>query len=294
MAPLDHLNPNTLTQMNKTITTILLLSLLTTACNHTQDLERDQTSDVIGIRASIQDLTRALATSFAPGDAISVYALKAGDRSKVLIDNSVNTYDGSSWHAAPEMRWSDRSVNYDFVAVHPSGSIADLEASAFTLGSDMGANDLLVATNLNLPLDRAEDVALDFEHVMSKVTVKLSYSAAFVVEPVVERVVVRARHSGTVNYMTKVVSASGPISDLSLGKVSKDEYWGIVAPEIIGASSELILIYVQGEVLPYIYRTASDVEFEAKKERTIGLTLEPSASGARIARATLNANRVRM
>lgn len=88
-----------------TKTTFLALAAMTLAACTNNENEPQRVSEFITIDALVGTPTRATATAFQTGDAISIYAW-TGNTSTVdtplVVDNSVNTFDGSQWTAAPQ------------------------------------------------------------------------------------------------------------------------------------------------------------------------------------------------
>lgn len=254
---------------------IIVFAALTifTSCNTSK--EPDDTSNLINISTSINGLTRTSKTYFDAGDAISVYAYEAGIIKNLYITNSINIFDGESWSAKPPMIWEHYLKNYDFLAVYPTRNITDFSATDFTLEKEVAKNDLLVATNKNITSGNAGNVKLDFEHIMSKVTIKLTYKSNFVTEPIIEKVLMRTMNGAQINFLTKEVTAVGSITDIELKKLDNNQHVGIVAPQTIAIGTQLVMIYVKGDSNPYLFTTTSALDLEAKKQRTINLILGP-------------------
>lgn len=257
--------------MNRLLILMLLTLAIFTSCNSDKDIDGSRSN--IKISTSIHGVTRALKTSFEGGDAISVYAYAAGDINKLYIKNSINTYSDESWSGEPELKWVYDRENYDFLAVYPTRNITDFVDTDFTLQKEMVKNDLLVATNKNVSYSQVEDVRLDFEHIMSKVMIHLSYRDHFVKEPIIEKVLMRVKADARINFLTKEVIAKGEVVDVELERENNNQYVGIAAPQNIEEGSQLILIYIKGDEKPYLFTTTSEVSLEAKKQRTIHLLL---------------------
>lgn len=257
--------------MSKTVFYLVVALLLITACK--QDDRFESKSETIHISTSINGVTRTSKTEFTKGDAISVYAYETGEIEKLIINNSINTYDGAVWSAEPKMTWSDESRNYDFLAVYPSRRITDFTATSFALDKEVIKNDLLVATNKNVTSDKAPRILLNFSHVMSKVTINLDRNSSLATEPKIERVVLKSKSEGLINFVTKEITATGVAADIKLERVGDKHYIGITVPQTIEAKTQLILIYVEGGDKPYVYTTATAIELNTNKHTTLNLTL---------------------
>lgn len=257
--------------MSKLTISFIIALLCLSSCNQAESLENK--SNVIHISTTINNLTRTSKTSFIAGDAISVYAYETGDIEKLVINNSINTYDGTAWNAVPEMKWGDQSIKYDFLGVYPTRNITDFTSTNFTLESEMIKNDLLVATNKNVSSAKAWDILLDFTHIMSKVTVNLSYKSDLETEPIVKRVLLKSMNNGQINFITKEVTANGTEAEIELEKVNNNQHVGITIPQTIATATKMIFIYVEGEEKPYVYTTATAIDLKTNKHTILNLIL---------------------
>lgn len=142
--------------------------------------------------------------------------------------------------------------------------MTDLTADSYTTPTD-----LLVATVLGegkKATDNAGVVPMTFDHVMSKLIVNLSYRTQWATNPTVTSVSVTAKASSTVNYLTKVVSATGEASPLSLTSVTANScYASIVAPQDVNK----IDIVIDGKT--YTYTHSGNITLEKGKIQTVNL-----------------------
>lgn len=251
--------------------TALLSILFFTSCD-LKELEDER--NFITISTSIDRLTRSSKTFFSKGDVISVYAYESSDNNRVAIENSINVYNGAQWEATPAMEWKNSLKNYDFLAIYPTHAITNPTVTDFTLEKEVAKNDLLVATNKNVLFKNAENVELIFEHIMSKVTVNLSFSSSLEPVPTIEKVVLSAKNSAQINFFTKEVTAKGNSTEIELEKGEGNQYVCIAIPQTIPSATQMILIYIQGDTTPYVFTTTSNIDLEAGKERTFSLTVE--------------------
>ena len=130
--------------------------------------------------------TRATATAFESGDAVSLYAVQwvGGVQYPLQIggnylNNEKITFDGIDWNPERTLYWADTPC--DFYALYPyQASITSIERTPFTLvadqnadsGSGYEASDLLFAYAENKARTDGP-VALQFKHMMSKIKVNL-------------------------------------------------------------------------------------------------------------------------
>lgn len=219
--------------------------------------------------------TRASKSSFATGDAISVYAYKRGNAQDMVVDNSINTYDGLAWSAEPGMSWGAGRENRDFVGVYPANLVRDIQSTDFALGAQMLGNDVLVAREDDVPQAKADKVPLDFTHIMSKVSVTLSYKSIFGEKPTVERVVLKCIKSGQINFLTKQVTPNGQAGELALERIDNDQYVGIAIPQTIASMGEMVVIYLQGHANPYVFTPKISIELKGDRHTVLSLSLGP-------------------
>lgn len=191
----------------KKIMTLATVAIMMAACNNeTEDLEN--TSKYITIEADMAGESRvASKDAFANGDAISVYAW-TGESTTLptggfVVENSTNTFDGTSWTASPQMLWKDGTTKHYFLSIYPDRDITNTD---YTLGEE-----LLIATNFGT--DNAgvtptpTPVSLAFDRVLSKLRVNLNFRNQWDETPTVEKVEATAKKTATVTFLTKTVTA---------------------------------------------------------------------------------------
>lgn len=253
-----------------TLTALAAISLLS-SCN--KEGENTPPSEFISISTSIGTLTpmsakastRATSTAFVAGDQISVYAYESGDVTKGVVDNSINTYDGTSWTAVPLMKWKDMTSAHDFVSTFPTRVITDFSAEAVTLTEDIATNDVLVATTANRTASQHE-VPLIFDHIMGKVVVSLTFRTEFDGTPTVTDVNTSAKQDAAVDFLTKTATATGTATDVSFTATTANTvYEAVIVPQTITA----INIVIAGST--YTYTHPSDITIENGKIQAISL-----------------------
>lgn len=230
-------------------------------------------SEFISISTSIGTLTpmaakaetRATSTAFDVEDKISVYAYESGDVAKRVVDNSINTYDGTVWTATPMMKWKDMTSAHDFVSTFPKRAITDFSAEAITLTENIATNDVLIATAANRKATDG-DVPLIFDHIMGKVEVSLTFRNEFDGTPTVTDVNTSAKQGGTINFLTKTATVTGVASDVSFtATTANTAYTAVIVPQTIKA----INIVIAGST--YTYTHPSNISIEKGKIQTISL-----------------------
>lgn len=247
------------------------------ACSKEPDI---QVAGDITIDASIGHMTKVSAdgTNFTAGDAIALYAW-TGDAASVpdtrVVDGVVNTFDGTRWTPATQMRWQKYDVAHYFLSIYPApANVTSFTDASYTLDpADYTASDLLVATNLNGVTPSNGTVNLTFEHVMAKLGVNIKFGNEFASAPEVTNVTVSARRNATVNYLTGSVTATGDESYILLSAQTepatgyKKSYSGLQVPQIINR----ITVFVAGKT--YIYDSPAGITLTSGKFTNIGLLI---------------------
>ena len=108
----------------KKIMTLAAVAILMAACNNETEV-MDNTSKYITVDANVAGESRVAAKdAFANGDAISVYVW-TGESTTLptggfVVENSTNTFDGTSWTASPQMLWKDGTTAHHFLSIFPA------------------------------------------------------------------------------------------------------------------------------------------------------------------------------
>lgn len=123
------------------------LTLFMAGCNNEETAAPPSSRD-IEIVTKVGTLTRATDEAFETGDRISIYAYETGKPAEMVVSGVANTLqqDGT-WTPATPMKWKDDATAHDFIGVYPEkGDIGNFTNESITLGDNMAANDLLIAT----------------------------------------------------------------------------------------------------------------------------------------------------
>ncbi len=234
------------------------------SCNK-ENSNTPEPSKFITIDAGLGTPTRATAEAFEKDDKISIYAW-TGDNSSVptdlVVNNSINTYDGTKWIAEPQMLWRDAATAHYFIGIHPTKAITDFTADSYTTPSD-----ILVATILGDGRNAASGIVpLIFDHIMARLDVNLTFRSQFEGTPTVTSVSVDAKAESTVNYITKTATAAGTVADIALKATTANTAYSItVAPQ----SASVIKIVIDGKT--YTYTHSSTFTLEKGKIQTVNL-----------------------
>ena len=188
----------------KKMMTLAAVAILMAACNNETEV-MDNTSKYITVDANVVGESRVAAKdAFANGDAISVYAW-TGESTTLptggfVVENSTNTFDGTSWTASPQMLWKDGTTAHHFLSIFPARAITDKE---YSLEDD---GDLLVAVSKDVA-PSSNPVSLAFDHVLSKLRVNLNFRNQWDETPTVGKVEATAKKTATIEFLTKTVTA---------------------------------------------------------------------------------------
>lgn len=218
----------------------------------------------ITVDAGVGSLTRVTETSFEKGDKISVYAWtgNATEVGTLVVDNALNTFDGSKWTAEPQMLWKDMITAHFFISVYPAKAVTDFKADSYQT-----APDLLVATVLEQGrVASGGIVPLTFNHVMARLDVNLQFRNQFDGTPTVEKSYVNALSASTVNYLTQTVTAVGEAGNLDLtNKTPNMAYTIILPPQRV----HTVAIVIDGRT--YTYTNTDGFSLEKGKIQTLNL-----------------------
>ena len=234
----------------------------------------------IRVDASIGQMTRVTTdgneSAFEPGDRISVYAWLGADNDmqRLVVDNSINTLGGDgTWTAEPQMLWADNTSDHYFLGIYPERNGAtDYDADPYTLDfNNQTASDLLVARTTAKPTGSA--VKLEFEHVMAKLVVNLSFRNEWTTAPEVASVTAVACTEATVNYLENPVEVT-PATGQNLVVIpftgTSASFAGIMIPGQSGFRTINVTLE-NGKV--YTYTHSADIDLQPGRYTTVNLVL---------------------
>lgn len=252
------------------------LTLLMAGCNN-EDTAAPPSSRDIEIVTKVGTLTRATDEAFETGDRISIYAYETGNSAEMVVSGVANTLrqDGT-WTPATPMKWKDDATSHDFIGVYPEkGDIGNFTNESITLGDNMAANDLLIATATGRKAAGGA-VPLTFDHVMSRVSVNLTFNENMdSTAPTVDKVVLRCRLAGSVNYSDKTAEASGATANMTMTPVASGTFRAVTLPQTLAAGEDMIVITIAGHNYSFAHTAA--LALEPGKNRNINLTVNGTA-----------------
>ena len=255
-------------------------AILLAACSTDSDVLPPQDLGQIRVTASVGAMTRVAhsgnSTTFETNDRISVYAWLGADNDmqRLVVDNSINTLGGDgTWTADPQMLWADNTSDHYFLGIYPERNGAtDYDADPYTLDFyNQTASDLLVARTTAKPTGSA--VKLEFEHVMAKLVVNLSFRNEWTTAPEVASVTATACTEATVNYLENPVEVT-PATGQNLVVIpftgTSASFAGIMIPGQSGFRTINVTLE-NGKV--YTYTHSADIDLQPGRYTTVNLVL---------------------
>lgn len=253
---------------------------LLAACSTDSDVLPPQDLGQIRVTASVGAMTRVAhsgnSTTFETNDRISVYAWLGADNDmqRLVVDNSINTLGGDgTWTAEPQMLWADNTSDHYFLGIYPERNrTTDYKADPYTLDfNNQTASDLLVARTTAKPTGSA--VKLEFEHVMAKLVVNLSFRNEWTIAPEVVSVTATACTEATVNYLENPVEVT-PATGQNLVVIpftgTSASFAGIMIPGQSGFRTINVTLE-NGKV--YTYTHPSGIDLQPGRYTTVNLVL---------------------
>lgn len=255
-------------------------AILLAACSTDSDVLPPQDLGQIRVTASVGAMTRVAhsgnSTTFETNDRISVYAWLGADNDmqRLVVDNSINTLgDDGTWTAEPQMLWADNTSDHYFLGIYPERNGAtDYDADPYTLDfNNQTASDLLVAKTTAKPTGSA--VKLEFEHVMAKLVVNLSFRNEWTTAPEVASVTATACTEATLNYLENPVEVT-PTTGQNLVVIpftgTSASFAGIMIPGQSGFRTINVTLE-NGKV--YTYTHPSGIDLQPGRYTTVNLVL---------------------
>lgn len=268
-------------KISNSIFAAMAATFVLASCNNDRN-GSTETAEYITVSTGIGSLTRTTTDTngtqtFAKDDQISVYAWTGSfdmvDASGMVVNNSVNTYDGTKWTASPQMLWKDMITPHYFLGVYPTRTITNFIADEYALDvTKQEQSDLLVAVNRGT--DNAGIIAsntavpLQFDHVMAKLIVNLTFRNQWDGTPTVTSVTTdNLKSKATVNYLTKSATATADeaTSIVLQAATANTKYHSIMVPQ----AGDNVTITIKIGDKDYIY--TGNMKLEKGKYTTVNL-----------------------
>ena len=244
---------------------VIAITVTMISCN--KDNNSHEVSKYITIDAGVSSLTRATATAFQKDDQVSIYAWTGSTsvvQTPLVIDNIVNTYDGSGWIPSQQMLWKDEVTSHYFIGVYPPKAITDFTADYY-----ITLPDVLVATVLGegrKATDAGGVVPMIFDHITARLDVNLTFRSEFGGTPTVQYITTFAQPGAMVNYLTKTTTVSGEVIEKDLMPTAVNTaYSQFFAPQTVNTINITI-----GNT-KYVYNNPAGIALVAGKIQTVNL-----------------------
>lgn len=211
--------------------------------------------------------TKATASSFESGDAVSLYAVEYNGETQIplqvggnWLNNEKITYNGNTWAASHSLYWPDASC--DFYAFYPyQASIGSIEKYPFSVATDQNstregenlggyeASDLMYASATKVSHSTGT-VNLSFYHIMSKLVVRINKGEKFEGE-IPDDIVAHVYNTVTdcmVDWAKGSVEkdAFGAKSTITMKKINNSLFEAILVPQNIERRTPLIELTMGG------------------------------------------------
>lgn len=211
--------------------------------------------------------TRATASAFESGDAVSLYAVEYDGAVQMPLqvggnwfNNEKLTFNGSAWVGARSLYWATGAC--DFYAFYPyQASIGSMEKYPFSVAVNQNsaktaealggyeASDLMYAYAENVSRS-AGSVNLSFHHMMSKLVVRVVKGAQFegdIPNDIVAHVY-NTETDCTVNWLTGSVEKNpfGAKNTITMKKISNERFEAVLVPQNIEKRTPLIELTMGG------------------------------------------------
>lgn len=264
--------------MKKTI--MLMMALALFSCERERMVQPE--SDVISFKIGYP-VTKATATAFEQGDAVSIYAVEHSAPLQVggnYLNNEKLTFDGTKWNGARTLYWSD--VACDFYAFYPyQPSVGSIEDYSFSVETDqngdgMEKSDLLYASAQNVSRTDGS-VELSFYHMMSKVIVNIEKGEKFEGD-IPDDVVAHVYNTVTscrVDWAKGSVEKNpfGTKNTITMKKISNTRFEAVLVPQNIERSTPLVELTMGG--IAYLLETSLSFRPGYVHKLTVKLNTSP-------------------
>lgn len=268
--------------MKRIVFTSIILAFSLCACNKEQ---KPQAAVADEIRFNICYPTKATATNFESGDAVSLFAVEYNGEDVApvqvggnYINNEKLSYNGSAWTPARTLYWSANPC--DFYALYPYREMSTVDALPFEVASDQNADgyeqsDLLYAKTEKVSRNES-GVTLQFKHILSKLRVNIVKGEAFEGE-IPDDIVVHVYNTNVECFLSMNTgsiekNAMGAKKTITMKKINNQQFEAVLVPQNIEKKTPLIEVSMGG----IAYLLEYSISFRAGYCYTVDLTLNTS------------------
>lgn len=169
---------------------------------------------------------------------------------------------GTTWTPATQMLWKNATATAAIYAYAPhQASVTDLTTVPFSVATDQSAglasSDLLGYVNGSFvpgsSLTTANALEIAFAHKLSKLTLNITFGNQFATTPTIANVTLH-KTLPTISYNAQtgaVGAASGTSTSIMMHPVSGVSYDAILAPQTVGAATQMITVMLAGSPVQY-------------------------------------------
>ena len=279
----------------KKIIFMAMVALATIACNKNEQPDEWGSNE---IRVVADMPTRATLTAFEENDKMGLFAVEYDGESVAPLQASGNylnnepmVYNGSEWKSSRKLYWSANAC--DFYGIYPYQKITAVDDILFEISTDQDSAESDTALGgyeaSDLMWAKAEQVKqadgavrLKFQHMMSRVVVKIAKGASFEGE-IPDDVVTHIYNTATtakVNYKVGSLEkyALSENKTITMRKIDNTTFDAIVVPQFIERSTPLVEITMGG----IAYLLNYSISFRPGYQHTITVTLNTSPDQEKI------------
>lgn len=241
-------------------------------------------------------------TLFDAGESVDIFLKDASDTgtgvagtdytayTQPLVSTTTKESTKNNLNFATTQIWPINNHSLNVWAVYPSGSATDVAATsvAFSVQTDQStaakykASDLMtgVAANPVAPSESTIEIPLVFTHLLSKVNINLSKTAATTTitdEQLAAAKVYIMNTKPTTSFAPKstdVGTASGDVAEIYIGEGISSS--GILVPQAVAAGTQYIKVVVGDDTFVYAVPTGG-ITLEAKKVYTYDIKIHKAS-----------------
>lgn len=270
------------------------VALVAIACNkEAEEATAPETcANEIRVEAAMPGATRATLTAFEEGDVMGLYAVEYNGESVAelqlggnYLNNEALTYNGTEWSAARALYWSDNAC--DFYGIYPRQELTGVKEIRFDIPLDQNAEGQYEAADLMWAKaerkSREEgDVYLAFQHMMSRVVVKVEKGPKFEGD-IPEDVSVKLYNTATTAIVDWTIGSLeryvySENKTIQMRQVDGVTFDAIVVPQFIERITPLVEITIEG----IAYLLEDSISLRPGHQHTFVVTLNTSSDQEKI------------
>lgn len=282
--------------MKKTI--FLLAAAAAIACSCKKSAEpvipqEDPVNVRIPITLSTDIWTKATDSGYENGDNVGIYTVNYVNGSSAdlassgnHLDNTLFTYDGSSWTPEKEVYWKDQTTPADFYCYYPyTASVNDVNGLSFSVKEDQSSLENYKASELlwgkTVGATPSEDpVKITTRHMMSNVLVYIVPGKGYTQETLAAEeigvVITGVKTAAKIDLANGNVTAEGTAGNITPYK--ENGYWrALVVPQDI-TGTEIVKVTVGSDE----YTLSQTVSFQSNKQHKCTITVNKIGEGVNI------------